>query len=131
MTPRELSGYFYSVNLVLVVAKPKFIDWLRSVSMDNGFSYTWREEETGAYLVPSIGRLGENPFRGMIEQMKPIWLDSELLRFPTARPLFRNACTATVFDDYFSITIRDSVADVRLVSPAVMSTYVRDPHDFA
>lgn len=115
-TQIELRRYLSSTVLVLVEPRDAFRKWLQTLPGTT----SWHTEENGAYLLPSDGRLGRKKFDELLERLKPIFLSSELLRVRDASAAFPEEISATSFDRYFQLQIRDHIVDVQLLTPETL-----------
>ena len=99
-------------SLLLVDPNEKFITWLREIANRKGMEL-WRiysSEENTVLVIPPVGSFSApGSFKSFIEDWKSRLLSAELTRFGLTPKEFGRSLTAETFDDFFSISVRDTV----------------------
>lgn len=102
------------MSLLLVEPNSEFLTWLKGFldGRGRGRRNVYFAEENSVFLIPSYQRLGDD-YESFLLAIKPRLFLSELYRFGAVEADFPDRISASTFDRYFSLILRDEVTSLK------------------
>ena len=107
-------------SALIVRPRPAFLAWIDEFQQRSGDGVTtYQVEDDGVYIIPDVQDfMGSTDIECFVEHIKPWMFTEEFSRFGLASKDFPGPATASSFDEYFDVELRDypTIVPKKLVS---------------